>query len=138
MVIADTGFWLALASRRDRHHAAAVTALDRLGDEPLILTWPVLTETCYLLLDRIGPAAQERFLSSHTRGAFAIADAGIHPPERMAPLMARYRSLPMDAADASLVLLAESLGHGRILSTDRRDVDTYRWKQREPFDNLLR
>ena len=53
MLIADTGFWLALANRRDRHHRAAVDALDLLDDEPLVLTWPVLTETCYLLLDRI-------------------------------------------------------------------------------------
>lgn len=137
MLIADTGFWLALANRRDRHHEAAKAALTRFADEPLILTWPVLTETCYLLLDRLGPVAQERFLASHTRGAFAVAAPDIHPPERMGPLMERYRTLPMDAADASLVLLAESLGHGRILSTDRRDFETYRWKRREPFENLL-
>jgi predicted nucleic acid-binding protein len=36
-------------------------------------------------------------------------------------LMRRYAELPMDLADASLVLLAESLGHGRILTTDQRD-----------------
>ena len=27
--------------------------------------------------------------------------------------------------------------NGRILSTDERDFETYRWKQREPFKNLL-
>jgi hypothetical protein len=43
----------------------------------------------------------------------------------------------MDLADASLVVLAEELGHGRILSTDQRDFGTYRWKEREPFENLL-
>jgi hypothetical protein len=26
---------------------------------------------------------------------------------------------------------------GRILSTDRRDFRTYRWKKRKPFKNLL-
>lgn len=52
-------------------------------------------------------------------------------------LMRRYAALPMDLADASLVLLAEHLGHGRILSTDQRDFGGYRWKQREPFHNLL-
>ena len=52
-------------------------------------------------------------------------------------LMERYSDLPMDLADASLVLLAEHLGHGRILSTDQRDFRTYRWKQRQPFENLL-
>ena len=43
----------------------------------------------------------------------------------------------MDLADASLVLLAEHLGHGRILSTDMRDFGAYRWKSRKPFKNIL-
>lgn len=63
MVIADTGFWVAVSSPRDKHH--------------------------------------------------------------------------YDLADASLVLLAEELGHGRILSTDQRHFRTYRWKHRKPFENLL-
>lgn len=59
-----------------------------------------------------------------------------HAP-RIAALMEKYTDLPMDLADASLVILAENLGHGRILSTDQRDFQTYRWKQHEPFENLL-
>jgi predicted nucleic acid-binding protein len=51
--------------------------------------------------------------------------------------MTEYRELPMDLADASLVLLAEHLNDGRILSTDTRDFRTYRWKSRKPFKNLL-
>ena len=51
--------------------------------------------------------------------------------------MGKYRDLPMDLADASLVVLAEALGSGRILSTDRRDFRAYRWKNRRPFSNLL-
>ena len=51
--------------------------------------------------------------------------------------MRKYAKLPMDLADASLVLLAEHLGHGRILSTDQRDFGVYRWKNRKPFHNLL-
>jgi predicted nucleic acid-binding protein len=43
----------------------------------------------------------------------------------------------MDLADASLVILAEHLGHGRILSTDQRDFGIYRWKNTHPFQNLL-
>ena len=45
--------------------------------------------------------------------------------------------LPMDLADDSLVILAEALGHGRILSNDQRDFRTYRWKNHYPFENLL-
>jgi predicted nucleic acid-binding protein len=43
----------------------------------------------------------------------------------------------MIIADASLVILAEHLGHGRIVSTDQRDFGAYRWKNRHPFTNLL-
>ena len=56
---------------------------------------------------------------------------------RIQTLMEKYADLPMDVADASLVILAGELGHGRILSTDMRDLQTYRWKNHKPFQNLL-
>lgn len=43
----------------------------------------------------------------------------------------------MDLADASLVLMAEELGEGRIVSTDGSDFHAYRWKSQHPFSNLL-
>jgi predicted nucleic acid-binding protein len=56
---------------------------------------------------------------------------------RIEELMEHYADLPMDLADASLVVLAEEMGSGQILSTDQRDFHTYRWKNRRPFHNLL-
>ena len=56
---------------------------------------------------------------------------------RIKELMEKYADLPIDFADASLVILAEYLGHGRILSVDQRDFYTYRWKNYYPFENLL-
>ena len=76
-------------------------------------------------------------MASFDQGAFEVFPLERGLAGRLAELMHRYRDLPMDLADASLVVLAERLGHGRILSTDQRDFDTYRWKQREPFENLL-
>lgn len=136
MIIADTGFWLALANAKDDHHAAAKQALDALT-EPLITTWPVLTETCHLLTSRLGPDAAIRLVRSARDGAFEIFSVEPAHLPRIEMLMGKYRDLPMDLADASLVLLAEELGSGRILSTDRRDFRTYRWKSRKPFHNLL-
>jgi predicted nucleic acid-binding protein len=43
----------------------------------------------------------------------------------------------MDLADASLVVLAEYLGHERILTCDRRDFLTYRWNNTHTFENLF-
>jgi predicted nucleic acid-binding protein len=134
MIIADTGFWLALANRTDRHHEAALQAMASLR-EGLVTTWPVLTETCHLLSSRLGVPAQLAFVRGVRNGAcsvFQISDG--HLP-RIEELMERCGA--MDLADASLVVLAEELGSGRILSTDQRDFHTYRWKNRRPFRNLL-
>jgi predicted nucleic acid-binding protein len=136
LVIADTGFWLALANRKDAHHAAARAALEGLR-EPLITTWPVMTETCHLLLRELGGAAQLAFLESLRRGAFECFSLSEEHAARIVQVVEKYKQLPMDLADASLVILAESLGHGRILSTDARDFHSYRWKNRRPFENLL-
>jgi predicted nucleic acid-binding protein len=136
MVIADTGFWLALANHRDRYHSVAKAWLDTANDG-LVTTWPVVTECCHMLLTRLGTHAQNAFVASLRQGAcelFAVEPGHLH---RVESLMSRYADLPMDLADASLVILAEHLGHGRILSTDERDFRTYRWKRHEPFVNLL-
>lgn len=136
MIIADTGFWLALANRRDRHHKAAIRAMDRLS-EPLVTTWPVIVETCHLLANRLSVDSEIAFLESAARGAFHVfALETAHLP-RVQQLIQKYRSLPMDLADASLVILAEELGSGRILSTDERDFGANRWKSKKPFENLL-
>ena len=39
--------------------------------------------------------------------------------------MIQYADLLMDLADASFVLLAEELGHGRIIFADRRDLYSF-------------
>lgn len=137
MILADSGFWIALGSRRDRHHAAALAAAERWSKEGFVSTWPVLTEVTHLLAARVSVTQAVAFLDSVARGACEIPA----PPEdalsRAHVLMHRYRDLPMDLADASLVILAEELGEGRILSTDLRDFRGYRWKNTQPFANLL-
>lgn len=136
MVIADTGFFLALANRRDRHHADAVRAQAR-SKRRIITTWPVLTETCHLLAARLGAHAVDSFLGAFVARAYDVSDQSTADLVRMRELIAEYASLPMDLADASLVLLAERLGSGDILSTDVRDFGVYRFKNHKPFRNLL-
>ena len=47
--------------------------------------------------------------------------------------MTKYRDLPMDPADASLVAAAEALDVYRVFTLDR-DFHVYRWKGRRKFD----
>ena len=136
MIIADTGFWVALFDRRDNHHQK-IRAFALTLDEPLITTLPVVTEVCYLLQTRCHPQKAIDFLTAHNTGLFTLFEINESNLSTMSQRMIQYVDLPMDLADASLVLLAEALGHGKIVSTDRRDFHTYRWKNHYPFTNLL-
>lgn len=136
MIIADTGFWVALFDQRDQHHQAVKSYAVTLN-ESFITTLPVVTEVCYLLQTRCYPQKAVDLLAAQRAGLFALFTLDEAHLSRMAHFMTQYIELPMDLADASLVLLAEELGHGRIVSTDRRDFHTYRWKHQHPFTNLL-
>lgn len=127
---------MALLDKKDCYHPQARHALQRYN-EPLITTWSVITETCYLLLTRQNVQTQIKFIEQLNQGLFTVFNLEPSHGERIAELMKQYADLPMDLADASLVVLAEHLGHGRIFSVDQRDFYTYRWKNTEPFHNLL-
>ncbi len=136
MILADTGFFIALGNRGDRDHSRAIQVISNLR-EPLLTTYPVITETSYLLARDAGLTVQLSFLDEVANGTFPVFDLQQHHILRMIELMRRYDDLPMDFADASLVVLAEHLGHGRILTSDRRDFSVYRWNDTNPFENLL-
>jgi uncharacterized protein len=136
MILADTGFFMALGNNGDRYHAGAIQVTSTLR-EPLITTYPVITETSYLLARDAGLAVQFEFLTEVANGTFPVFDLQRQHLSRMVELMRRYANLPMDLADASLVVLAEHLGHGRILTCDRRDFNIYRWNNNNSFENLL-
>ena len=102
----------------------------------MVVTWPVVTETCHLLLSRLGVHAETRFIEQIASNVEFHELAKAHLGAIQA-LMEKYGDLPMDLADASLVVAATELGVGRILTTDQRDFNTYRWKNTRPFRNLL-
>ncbi|MCP4432725.1 MAG: PIN domain-containing protein [Gammaproteobacteria bacterium] len=135
MVLTDTGYWLALANPRDKYHHAALE-VSKTIDSGLVITWPVITETCHLLGTRVSRLAPVKFLNQ-VEQLTDLYTLSVENISRIKFLMEKYRDLPMDLADATLVIAAEELGEGYILSTDRRDFKTYRWKNHKPFKNLL-
>lgn len=137
-VIVDTGFWLALANRNDSAHQAAKRLFQSLENETFITTWCVVTETCYLLQKRVGINAPKTFINKISTGMLKVFEIKPTHCLRIEQLMQKYRDLPIDLADASLIILAEELGHGRILSVDYRDFNIYRWGNTELFENLFK
>jgi predicted nucleic acid-binding protein len=136
VIVIDTGFLLALLDAGDGHHAAAMRWQHSIA-EGWITTWPVATELCHLVANRLGSTTAIACMQELTHGGIRLWDVPALQARQIPVLMKRYANLPMDLADASLVLLAGHLGHGRILTTDERDFGSYRWKDRKPFRNLL-
>ncbi|CAK0778466.1 conserved hypothetical protein [Gammaproteobacteria bacterium] len=87
---------------------------------------PVITEVCYLLQTRCSHELSIKFLLAQQDGLFQLFIIRESEFPRMTNLMRQYANLPMDFADDSLMILAEHLEHGRIVSTDQRDFNTYR------------
>jgi predicted nucleic acid-binding protein len=117
MIIVDTSYWLALANGDDQYHQLVLNKTIKLNDS-LITTCPVLTETSHLLLVRLGVNAQVKFTQQISQFSELFVLENTHL-QRCAVLIQKYRDLPMNLTDTSLVVLPETLGEGNIISTDR-------------------
>lgn len=76
------------------------------------------------------------FLEWVARGGLDIEDLVSADLPAMLVLLRKYADLPMDLADASLVVLAERTGRDTIISLDS-DFEIYRLHGKRPFRNLL-
>lgn len=123
MILVDTGPLVALFDPEDGDHGRCVERLAVI-EEPLCTTIPVLTETFHLLSPgSIGSQRLMDFIVSGGLGVRYLDSAGLH---RAFALMVRYADHPMDLADASLVVLAETLKLRKVFTLDRNDFATYR------------
>jgi uncharacterized protein len=132
MILTDAGPLIAIIDQKDADHEACAGALEGLRG-PMVTSWPALTEAMYLLGARAGWPGQEALLRLTSRGDLAVADMSVPDLERCRSLMVRYRSLPMDFADATLVVLAEKLRTRRIFTLDA-DFKVYRVGPRGRFE----
>src|SRR5258708_2255808 len=101
---------VAMLDKSDQYHQACVSALGRLAGGPLLTTWPCFTETMYLLGQTGGHRFQSGLWDWRRDGRLLLIDVTHSEANRMDALMAQYRDVPMDLADASLLAVAESRG----------------------------
>ncbi|HAR46776.1 MAG: hypothetical protein A2X56_07245 [Nitrospirae bacterium GWC2_57_13] len=133
MVIIDAGPLVALFDRSEHLHRVCRAALEEVHS-PLMTTWPALTEAFYFLKGwDVGQRELWDFIQS---GGVRVADIPeeLHP--RMRDLMAKYSDLPMDFADASLVVLAEDLKIRTVFTLDKKDFSQYRPRHCKHFETI--
>lgn len=133
MTLTDTGPLIALidAGQGVAHHrcVAARPALSA----PLVTTWPCLTEAMYLLGNLRGWSGQLALWRFLEQDALRVHTATEGEWQRMRALMEQYRDTPMDLADASLVVAAETLNLRRIFTLDS-DFYVYRLPGSHAFE----
>lgn len=132
-LLLDTGALVSLLDRGQERHLefrrfyAEWTA-------PVVSSEAVLTEATHLLSRVRGgrQACIDFFLS----GGAVLVPSSASSLRRCRDLVERYADLPMDYADATLVVLAEELDTNLVLTTDRRDFAVYRLYARRRFQIL--
>lgn len=124
-VLVDTGFLVALLSRRDGHHRWAATQAPHFAP-PWTTCEAVVSETFHLL----GPAGVPRLAELLRRGAVTSRfDLG-NELEPVLKLMVKYANVPMSLADACLVRMTETSADPVLLTTDD-DFRIYRRHSRQ-------
>jgi predicted nucleic acid-binding protein len=129
----DAGPLIALFDNSDDYHKKVVQFFKQYYGK-LYTTWPVITETMHFL--NFNPQVQSDFLKWLQLDPIKIPEQNKLNLEKIRTLIIKYKNVPMDLADASLVLLAEELGIHHIITIDS-DYAVYRIKKKG-FVNLMK
>jgi predicted nucleic acid-binding protein len=132
MIAVDTGPIVALFDKNDVRHHTCVETFKAIR-EPLITTWPVITEAFHLL--GFSHTVQDDLWEFMERGTVLIYDLDKTLVKTCRELMKKYHDLPMDLADASLVVVADAENIRTIFTLDK-DFKVYKTKQNKHFKLL--
>ncbi len=122
-ILLDTGVFVALLDRSERNHEQCVSFFRNFKGS-IFTTEPVLTEVIYL----VGHAFQRQkaCIEFILRGGATVVPQSIESLSRALSLMEKYKDIPMDFADATLVALSEETGIEEVLTLDIKGFSAYR------------
>jgi hypothetical protein len=123
MILLDAGPIVAFFDASDDYHGLCIDVLKDIN-EPLVTTWPVLTEAFYIL--GFSWKAQDNLWEFIMRDGIEILPLSAKLGARCRKLMEKYRDLPMDLADGTLVAISEYEKIEKIFTLDHRDFNIYR------------
>lgn len=135
MLLVDTNIWLAAADRRSESHQQASEILSTHRGQ-LAAPVAVIAEAAWLILDRLGTAAQQRFLRLVASEELSRIDLTDSDWVRVADLCDQYSDLGLDVVDASIVAVAERLDVKQIATLNRRDFTVVQPSHTSAFDLL--
>jgi len=111
----DAGPLIALFDKSDSYHLKTIQFIKEF-DGRLWSTWPVITEVTHML--DFNTQVQQNFLIWIQRGAVNLFDLNKDHLLRIIELTRKFDDVPMDLADASLIVASEKLGCLEVASID--------------------
>ena len=124
-LVVDAGFLVALLSRRDSHHAWAVTQATQ--HTPPWRTCEAALSEAFHLLGRRGTPGLSALLQRHA----VLPNFDLNNNlESVLKLLRKYADVPMSLADGCLVRMTETLSDSLVLTTDS-DFRVYRRHSRQ-------
>ena len=132
-VLIDAGPLIALFDKDDKYHRH-IKEFVRVGAFKFVTTIAVMTEVTHMLDFNV--KAQVDFLEWVMNEGVILYTVRQRDIGRIVEVVAKYSDLPMDFADATLVIAAEETGIKKIISIDS-DFDIYRLPGKEKIANIF-
>jgi len=132
-ILIDAGPLIALFDSSEKHHKA-VRAFLKEKAYRFVSTLAVFTEVSHML--DFSTKAQQDFYEWVLYKGVLINDINQNDILRVLELTKKYADLPMDFADATLVIAAEKTGIREIISLDK-DFNIYRLPGKERIHNVF-
>lgn len=131
--LVDAGPLIALFDKSDSYHQQAISFLKK-NQTTLVSTWPVITEVSHMLDFSI--KTQINFLTWINRGGIQIFDLEFYHLIRIIELCEKFKDVPMDFADATLIVASEAKRISKIASIDS-DFYIYRNIRNKYLTNIF-
>ncbi len=129
----DAGPLIALFNKNDKYHEKIKEFIKNYKGL-LTTSWPVITEVCHMLDFNIN--AQIDFLKWIKLGGLKVEDIETEEIDKIIELSKKYSDIPMDLADATLIIISERSGIKEIITIDS-DYYIYRTTEREMLINIF-
>lgn len=124
-MIVDTSALLAYFDRNEPDHAAVAGTMESATD-PLVVSPFVVAELDYLIMTRLGTAAELAALDELAGGAWELASVSADDLAVCTRVIEKYADQSIGVTDASLVVLAQRFATRSIATLDRRHFDVLR------------
>jgi uncharacterized protein len=129
----DSGPLIALFDKDDKYHSPAIDFVKSYRGV-LLTTWPVVTEVLHMLDFCVN--AQLNFLRWIDNGGLTVLSFSQPHVKRLIEMSEKYSDVPMDFADATLILVSEIENVNDIVTIDS-DFYIYRNIRNEHLNNLF-